>query len=71
MRLAACLLGLSAIWLVVLPMVAKERRTAAYLHWLDERGIDPSAMYYTELDAMKPILDRLEGRAILRESPAE
>ncbi len=31
-----------------------------YSRWLDERGIDPSAMYYTELEAMEPILHRLE-----------
>jgi hypothetical protein len=32
------------------------------LQWLDEQRIDPSAMYYTELEAMKPILARLNER---------
>ena len=30
------------------------------LEFLDARGIDPSAMFYTELDAMDEILDRME-----------
>ncbi|MEM9825131.1 MAG: hypothetical protein AAF958_01010 [Planctomycetota bacterium] len=30
-------------------------------HWLQQQGIDASAMFYTELDSMGGILKRLEG----------
>jgi hypothetical protein len=32
---------------------------ARRLQWLSDRKIDPSAMYYTELEALDPILDRM------------
>ena len=48
------------VWCVVLPRVAAVPQVRDYTDWLDDRGIDPSATYYTELEAMKPILHRLE-----------
>jgi hypothetical protein len=54
-------------WCVVLPWLAAQPAVDARIRWLDERGIDPSAMYYTELDAMKPILAKINDR--LRHSP--
>jgi hypothetical protein len=56
--LLACLLALAAIWLVLLPWIGSQPAMNARIEWLDQRGIDPSAMYYTELDAMKSILRR-------------
>ena len=47
------------LWLVVLPWLASRPAMSRHLQWLDDSGIDPSAMYYTELEAMEPILDRL------------
>lgn len=58
-QLAGWFLGLTVLWLLVLPWIASRPSVEAHLRWLDEQGIDPSAMYYTELDAMKPILSRL------------
>ncbi|MEQ9406193.1 MAG: hypothetical protein RIK87_00645 [Fuerstiella sp.] len=55
-----CVIGL--IWLIVLPHMAQQPQMKAHLNWLNARGIDPSAMYYTELEAMEPILQRLERR---------
>ncbi|QDS97278.1 hypothetical protein [Adhaeretor mobilis] len=60
-RLAAASLVLGLIWCVALPQFAATPRMHARIEWLEERGIDPSAMYYTELEAMRPILRRLEG----------
>ena len=51
-----------AIWMMLLPWLATQRAVQARLEFLDHHRIDPSAMFYTELDAMEPILDRLEGR---------
>jgi hypothetical protein len=47
----------------LLPWLSERPTVRERLRFLDERGIDPSAMYYTELDAMDDILDRIEGRA--------
>ena len=58
--LTAAVLGV--IWLHVLPWVAVQPGMAAHLKSLEEQGIDPSAMFYTELDAMEPVLRRLEQR---------
>ncbi|QDT09742.1 hypothetical protein [Planctomycetes bacterium K23_9] len=51
-----------SIWCSVLPRIAATPRMRRQLVFLDERGIDPSAMFYTELDVMESILDRLENR---------
>ena len=59
LRLAVTLCVIGVIWLVVLPWAAGRPKMAAHLQWLDNEGIDPSAMYYTELEMMEPILDRL------------
>ena len=59
-QLAVAVVLIVLVWCLVLPQLATLPRMQAYTEWLDERGIDPSAMYYTELDAMRPILDRLE-----------
>ena len=62
LKLALCMIGLCGLWLVVLPWIARQPRMAAHLQWLQDQGIDGGAMYYTELEAMKPILEKLERR---------
>jgi hypothetical protein len=61
-RLVLTTILIAGVWLLVLPWLARRPAIGAYLRWLDERQIDPSAMYYTEVDAMKPILRRLNER---------
>lgn len=60
--LAAWVGLLAAIWLVALPRLAVRPSMARHLEWLSDRRVDPSAMYYTELEVMKPILRRLNDR---------
>lgn len=60
--LAIAILILAALWLVALPWIARQPRMAAHIQWLEDQGIDAGAMYYTELEAMEPILERLERR---------
>ncbi len=69
-RLIACLLSLAAVWLGILPWLAARPEIDARIRWLDEQGIDPSAMYYTELEAMKPILQKVNDR-LRREDRAD
>lgn len=47
---------LSIVWLVILPAYARQPKMRQHLRWLDDQGIDPSAMYYTELEVMEDIL---------------
>jgi hypothetical protein len=47
------------VWCGVLPWIAAQPRMTQRLEFLDDRGIDPSAMFYTELDAMDAILGKL------------
>jgi hypothetical protein len=37
-------------WLVVLPTISKQPTIASYLKRMDDKGIDASAMFYTELE---------------------
>ncbi len=62
LRLGAVTSLMAFVWLLVLPWVAAQPKMAAHLEYLDAQGIDPSAMFYTDLDAMEPILKRLERR---------
>lgn len=52
---------LTLVWGWLLPMLANQPQIQARLKFLDHHGIDPSAMFYTELDAMAPILERIES----------
>ena len=51
-------LFMGVIWCGVLPSVAQHPTVQRRLEFLDERRIDPSAMFYTELDAMDSILSK-------------
>jgi hypothetical protein len=62
LQLGLWVLGLSGLWLLALPAISRTPRISEELRLLDERGIDPSAMFYTELEIMKPLLHRLERR---------
>lgn len=58
--LCCCAIGL--VWMVLLPQLASQPAMQARLEWLEKRKIDPSAMFYTELEAMEPILKELNSR---------
>lgn len=49
-------------WLIVLPWIARQPAEQASWETLQRAHIDPSAMYYTELEAMEPILERLNAQ---------
>lgn len=61
LRLAGMSCAIAVLWFAVLPWIAERPYMKAYQAQLDEKGIDPSAMFYTELDAMKPILEKVEA----------
>jgi hypothetical protein len=51
---------IAVVWTWGLPWLAQRPQLRRQLQFLDSRGIDPSAMYYTELELMKEILHRIE-----------
>jgi hypothetical protein len=59
LKLGLALAILVVIWLLLLPRLAAAPAMAAKLQWLDDKGVDPSVMYYTELEMMGPIFERL------------
>ena len=53
-------LGVSAIlivWTLVLPWIGSRQSVRSQIENLDRQGIDPAALYYTDLEAM----DRIES----------
>jgi len=56
---AACGL-IAVVWIGVLPRLAESPRVQARLEYLEARRIDPSAMFYTELEGLDRVLGRLE-----------
>jgi hypothetical protein len=58
----AVVASLAAVWLVLLPAVAARPAMHEHLEWLEARKINPGAMYYTELEAMPDVLERMYER---------
>lgn len=51
---------IAVVWMVVLPRWTSHPRVQAEIERLDERQIDPSAMFYTELEALDRVLARID-----------
>jgi len=51
-------LGVSAVlivWTLVLPWIGSRQSLRTQIEYLDRHGIDPAALYYTDLEAMERI----------------
>lgn len=53
------LMGISVIWLVILPQVGERPAVRQRIEILEDRGVDPGAMYYTDLEVMTEVKQRL------------
>ncbi len=55
--LSLCLnvLAIVIIWTLVLPWIGSWQSIRARIEYLDRHGIDPAALYYTDLEAMERI----------------
>ena len=51
-------LCIGLIWCVLLPLLAGTAQVRSRLDFLEENRIDPSAMYYTDLEIMDEILKK-------------
>ena len=48
------------LWLVVLPWLGRQAQVVEHIQTLQEQRIDPSAMYYSELEILPAIAHRVE-----------
>ena len=62
LKLAGALAALAATWLVALPWLATTKPIAEHIAEQKLSGIDPSAMFYTELEIAPAIAHRAERR---------
>lgn len=59
-RLLACCLLIGVIWLAVFPRLSDLPQVRARAQLLESKGIDPAAMFYTELEAASRALERAD-----------
>ena len=50
---------IGAIWGLLLPLLGQWAPVDQFIRRLEDAGIDPSAMYYTELEMMPEVRDQL------------
>ena len=64
-RLAAVLVAIVVIWCGLLPQLLRCDGVAGHVARMEERGINPAAMYYTELDRLPLRPGWVERRIVL------
>lgn len=58
--LLIALLIVASLWGILLPWLSQRAVIADHIELQRHHGIDPSAMYYSELETLPPIVHRLE-----------
>lgn len=51
---------MAAIWLIVLPWAAARPAMQQRIRFFEQQRIDPSAMFYTEVEMMEEVQDRID-----------
>lgn len=59
-RLLISLATVAVVWLGVLPRLCDQPDIAQHIRTQQQLNIDPSALFYTELDVMPLIIHRVE-----------
>ena len=60
---------LAVLWLIVFPAIARRPQMAERIRAHEEQGIDPSAIFYSELDAMPDAQQRIRRARSGSEDP--
>ncbi len=68
LQFAAACVSIALVWLVVLPYLGSRPAIQSAIRQQERQGIDPSAMFYTELEVMDSVLSRMD--AIQDRNPA-
>ena len=53
--LCSCTATIAIVWIIVLPWIGSQQSVKSDIEYLKQRGIDPSALYYTDLEALVEI----------------
>lgn len=61
--------GLAFVWLVLLPWIARQPQVTQHIQQQEHLGIDPSAMFYSELEIVPAIAHRVERLELLAAPP--
>ena len=61
LRLALVTACAAVVWLVVLPRVGEVEHVRAMIDHNEQRGVDPSAKFYSELPMMPRVRERIRG----------
>ncbi len=64
-RFVVAIVGLAIVWLVVLPWMLASGPVARHVTRMEDRGVNPAAMYYTELERLPLRPEWLEQRIVL------
>lgn len=56
LKLALCIAVVACVWCQLLPRLSRQESIRKRLDWLANERIDPSAMYYTELERMPELM---------------
>ncbi|MGC1272298.1 MAG: hypothetical protein WBC44_01220 [Planctomycetaceae bacterium] len=68
LRFLVAVAGVAVVWLIVLPRLGEVPAVREQIEANEALGINPGAMYYTELEAMPRIIDEVDRT---RESASE
>ena len=49
------ILSIVTIWILVLPWIGSRPSVRMQIEYLDRDGVDPTALYYTDLEAMERV----------------
>lgn len=77
LKLLLATAAVAAVWLIVLPWIGTWPVVREKIQFEQSRGIDPSAMFYTELEAMPSIIEEIDrlhledGNAFWQATPKE
>lgn len=52
LSLGATVLAITVVWTLVLPWVGSRPPVRERIEYLDRQGVDPAALYYTDIEAM-------------------
>ena len=64
-RLAVAIAGLAIVWLALLPWLLGCGPVARHVARMEDRGVNPAAMYYTELERLPLRPGWIEQRIVL------
>jgi hypothetical protein len=49
------------VWTLVLPQIAEREPISSRMQFFAERGVDPAALYYTDIEAMERLAARVDA----------